>query len=128
MDKVLKAYPDDPTLGAPYGTGNNTFGLPSTWKQAASILGDAAFQSRRRAFLRTANSGGWTKTWSYLFNAPTPGDAPILGVSHGTDVFFWFGYVSPQAASLSSSNSTGLLPSGFTPADVTLSQNMMSYL
>ncbi|WOO78017.1 Lipase 2 [Vanrija pseudolonga] len=128
VDKVLKAYPDVPALGAPYGTGNNTFGLPSTWKQAASILGDAAFQSRRRAFLRTANTVGWSKTWSYLFNAPTPGDAPILGVSHGTDVFFWFGYVSPQAASLSNSNSTGLLPSGFSSADVALSQNMMSYV
>ncbi|TXT13270.1 hypothetical protein VHUM_00637 [Vanrija humicola] len=126
--KVLKAYPDDPALGSPYGTGNNTFGLPSTWKRATSILGDAAFQSRRRDFLRTVNSQGWTQTWSYNFKGPTPGTAPVLGYPHGTDVFYWFGYVSPQAASVGSASAGSLLPKGYSAADVTLSQHMMSYV
>ncbi|KAL1408082.1 hypothetical protein Q8F55_004880 [Vanrija albida] len=129
VEKVLKAYPDDPAKGAPYGTGSETFGLPSTWKQAASILGDAAFQSRRRAFLRTANEQGLTQTWTYNFKGPTPGAPPIVGYAHGSDVFYWFGYVSNQAASFAAGLDTGgLLPSGYTPADIKLSENMMSYV
>jgi carboxylesterase type B len=27
MDKILQAYPDDPALGSPFGTGNELFGL-----------------------------------------------------------------------------------------------------
>lgn len=35
-DKILELYPDDPALGSPFNTGNDTFGLPG-FKRAAAI-------------------------------------------------------------------------------------------
>ena len=37
LDRLLELYPDDPSLGSPYGTGNETFGLPVGWKRVASM-------------------------------------------------------------------------------------------
>ena len=34
---ILRLYPDIPALGSPFGTGNDTFGLSSVYKQAAAI-------------------------------------------------------------------------------------------
>ena len=36
VDRILELYPDDPALGSPFNTGNNTFGLPG-FKRAAAI-------------------------------------------------------------------------------------------
>lgn len=79
VDKVVKAYPDVAALGSPYGTGNQTFGITSFFKQVASLFGDVAFQSRRRHFLRQANKFNFTRTWSYEFWGETPGAAPVVG-------------------------------------------------
>jgi acetylcholinesterase len=35
--QLLKLYPDDPIIGSPYGTGNETFGFDSNYKRLASI-------------------------------------------------------------------------------------------
>lgn len=77
--KVLAAYPNVTALGSPYGTGNETFGLDPIFKQAASIVGDEAFQSRRRYFIRQANKFNFTRTWSYEFRGETPGAPPYTG-------------------------------------------------
>ncbi|KAK0194651.1 Alpha/Beta hydrolase protein [Armillaria mellea] len=37
LDQFLELYPDDPSLGSPYDTGNETFGLPVGWKRVASM-------------------------------------------------------------------------------------------
>ena len=37
VNKLLALYPDDPALGSPFNTGNQTFGLPSNYKRAAAI-------------------------------------------------------------------------------------------
>jgi hypothetical protein len=37
MDKVLELYPTDPAVGSPYGTGDELFGLPASYKRHASI-------------------------------------------------------------------------------------------
>ena len=34
---LLRLYPDIPALGSPFGTGNDTFGLSSVYKQTAAI-------------------------------------------------------------------------------------------
>ena len=36
-DKLLELYPDDPALGSPFNTGNQTFGLPSGFKREAAL-------------------------------------------------------------------------------------------
>ena len=37
IDRLLQLYPDDPTVGSPFGTGNETFGMPSSFKRQAAI-------------------------------------------------------------------------------------------
>jgi hypothetical protein len=37
IDKLLELYPADPAVGSPYGTGNELFGLPISYKRHASI-------------------------------------------------------------------------------------------
>jgi hypothetical protein len=36
-DRLLELYPDIPSLGSPFSTGNNTFGLNSQFKSLAAI-------------------------------------------------------------------------------------------
>lgn len=37
VSKILELYPNDPSLGSPYNTGNETFGLSPQYKRLASI-------------------------------------------------------------------------------------------
>ena len=36
-DKLLELYPDDPALGSPFGTGDELFGWPSSFKRRAAL-------------------------------------------------------------------------------------------
>ena len=36
-DMLLQLYPNEPALGSPFNTGNETFGLSPIFKQAAAI-------------------------------------------------------------------------------------------
>ncbi len=37
VDRLFELYPDDPALGSPYNTGNETFGLSKSFKRMASL-------------------------------------------------------------------------------------------
>jgi acetylcholinesterase len=37
VERILELYPDDPSLGSPFGTGNNTFGLSPGFKRISAI-------------------------------------------------------------------------------------------
>lgn len=74
-----QVYPNVPAQGSPFGTGNNTFGLSPVFKQAAAILGDAAFQANRRWFLQQSAAQGFNQTWSYHFEATLPSLPPQQG-------------------------------------------------
>ncbi|KAJ2932844.1 hypothetical protein H1R20_g4251, partial [Candolleomyces eurysporus] len=41
-DKILELYPADPAVGSPYGTGDELFGLPASYKRHASLISHAA--------------------------------------------------------------------------------------
>ncbi|KAJ7677463.1 esterase 1 [Mycena rosella] len=89
IDEILALYPDDPALGSPYNTGNETFGLNSGWKRATAIFGDLGFQSTRRMWLQTAAAGG-SKVYGYLLTQPQLGD-PSLGVDHTSTKKYLYG-------------------------------------
>jgi len=101
--KLLDLYPDIPALGSPFGTGNETFGLSSVYKQTAAIrestilrthvrimtdgfwlsplpiVGDLAFQAQRHAWSQAASKAGVTN-FGYLFTEPQLAAAiPSLG-------------------------------------------------
>ncbi|OBZ70762.1 Lipase 2 [Grifola frondosa] len=91
-DILLKLYPDNPALGSPFGTGNDTFGLSSEFKRSAAIAGDLFFHALRRAWTQAASKVG-VKTYAYLFTDPqaVPAGEPFLGVTHATELFYVYG-------------------------------------
>ncbi|OCF77143.1 hypothetical protein I204_02854 [Kwoniella mangroviensis CBS 8886] len=95
LDELQGAYPDDPSLGSPFDTGDETFGLDPTYKRAAAIFGDVAFQAPRRHFLWAAKRYGLKDTWTYQFEQISPDRPAYLGVSHATDVPYFFGTARP---------------------------------
>lgn len=36
-DKLLELYPDDPSVGSPFGTGDELFGFPSSYKRRSAL-------------------------------------------------------------------------------------------
>ena len=69
IDTLLELYPDDPALGSPFGTGDETFGLGSEYKRVAAMADDVAFQSTRRALAQNASAYG-SAVFAYLFSDP----------------------------------------------------------
>ncbi|KAJ7165517.1 extracellular triacylglycerol lipase precursor [Mycena crocata] len=94
-DRVLEIYPNDPALGVPYNTGNNTFGFSSQFKRLASIVGDAFLIANRRALNHVGIDNG-VKSYGYIFTDPPPPNVfpAFFGVPHGLDVGYLFGAVA----------------------------------
>ncbi|EIW71103.1 hypothetical protein TREMEDRAFT_27125 [Tremella mesenterica DSM 1558] len=93
---LFQLYPNNATLGSPYGTGNETFGFAPEFKQIAAIVGDAQFQANRRWFLEQARAHGQSDTWSYLWTEPPAGLAAYRGVAHSSEVYYVFGFTTPE--------------------------------
>ena len=82
---LLTLYPDNPALGSPFGTGNETFGLSSEYKRASALLGDASFQATRREWIQAATAAGVT-TFGYIF---TDQNAALADPATGGASAFW---------------------------------------
>jgi acetylcholinesterase len=104
IDRVLSLYPDDPSAGSPFGTGNQTFGTGPGFKRGSAILGDLLFQALRRFWSQTTSAQG-TPSYAYIFTDPQPNADPAMGVSHASELNYLFGDVSkngpPKSAKLS---------------------------
>jgi len=90
MDKVLSLYPDDPSAGSPFGTGNQTFGSGTGYKREAALFGDMHFQAIRRFWTRTTSA----PTYAYFFTDPQTNSDPAAGVFHTADLPYIFGSLS----------------------------------
>ncbi|KAK0194685.1 Alpha/Beta hydrolase protein [Armillaria mellea] len=64
--------------GSPYGTGNETFGLPVGWKRVASMTGDLTFDAQRRTWTQIAAQAG-VKAYGYQFAGNSSLFSPELG-------------------------------------------------
>ncbi|KAJ7052646.1 extracellular triacylglycerol lipase precursor [Mycena amicta] len=98
VEELLELYPDDPALGSPFNTGNQTFGLSSTFKRASAILTDLQFVALRRQFMAAASSAG-VSAYGYLFTQPQLELPPFVGVTHGAELTYVYGLPSDQSAS-----------------------------
>ncbi|RXW11248.1 hypothetical protein EST38_g14607 [Candolleomyces aberdarensis] len=94
LDQVLTLYPEDPSVGSPYGTGDELFGFPASYKRLASIIGDLVFDAPRRMLSEVAAKAG-VKTYGYLFTHPQPD--PSSGVLHSSEIQFVFGQIPPTS-------------------------------
>jgi hypothetical protein len=121
LDQVMSLYPDDPSAGSPFGTGNQTFGTGPGYKRAAALctssipcagsvsvltgysesVGDIHFQAPRRFWSRTTDA----PSYAYIFTDPQTNGDPAVGVTHGGELPYLFGNIStsgpPKVASLS---------------------------
>jgi len=105
--KVMSHYPDDPSAGSPFGTGDETFGTGSGYKRAAAICtsspscfvaleahvycvlkdGDILFQGPRRFWSQTT----FAPSYAYIFTDPQPSADPAVGVFHSVELPYLFG-------------------------------------
>ncbi|KAF7311275.1 Carboxylic ester hydrolase [Mycena kentingensis (nom. inval.)] len=79
--RIAELYPDDPTLGSPFGTGTDNQLTPE-YKRIAAFQGDFIFQTERRFLLQQAAKRD-QKTWSYLDKRLK--STPFYGSLHGGD-------------------------------------------
>ncbi|KAF5361597.1 hypothetical protein D9758_007331 [Tetrapyrgos nigripes] len=120
LNQTLALYPNNPSLGSPFDTGNATFGLDPEYKRTAAVSADMEFHSMRRFHLNQQLLPAGIRSYSFLFadpdavpvqdfiiGNPVPGS---LGVPHSSEIFYVFGtlaerpevkQVTPTAAKLS---------------------------
>ncbi|KAK0224133.1 triacylglycerol lipase 3 [Armillaria fumosa] len=96
LAQFLELYPDDPSLGSPYVTGNQTFGLPSGFKRVAAMDGDTMFDAQRRIWTQTAVQAG-VEAYGYQFTQNSSLHSPELGVPHGSEIPFIYGTLNSSA-------------------------------
>lgn len=66
---LVGLYPDNPSAGSPFDTGDNTFGLNPEFKRMSAVVGDFEYQALRRAW-SVAASGAGLRNYAYLFAVP----------------------------------------------------------
>ncbi|KAF8505634.1 extracellular triacylglycerol lipase precursor [Russula emetica] len=86
LDKVMSLYPDDPSAGSPFNTGNETFGTGPGYKRGSAILGDMMFQAPRRHWSQTTSA----PSYAYIFTEPQTNSDPALGVYHSSELYYIF--------------------------------------
>ncbi|KAI3609050.1 extracellular triacylglycerol lipase precursor, partial [Moniliophthora roreri] len=91
VNTVLRLYPDIPALGSPFNTGNETFGLSTTYKRLSAIYTDMAFHFPRRSWIRTLAQAG-VKAYGYQFSYPELNPSPALGVAHSSELNYVVGF------------------------------------
>ncbi|KAF5372524.1 hypothetical protein D9758_005270 [Tetrapyrgos nigripes] len=124
LKETLVLYPNIPSLGSPFDTGNETFGLDPEYKRTAAVSNDLIFESERRFHINKQLLPAGISTFSYLFadpdavpvqdfviGTPVPGSLGVLlKVTHSSEIFYVFGTladrpevneVTPTAAKLS---------------------------
>lgn len=74
----MDLYPDNPALGSPFGTGNDTFGLSPEFKRVAAIEGDMLFTAKRRELVGLY-ADNHLPAFAYLFTEPQPELPPFDG-------------------------------------------------
>ncbi|KAL0063006.1 hypothetical protein AAF712_010137 [Marasmius tenuissimus] len=73
LTELLQLYPDDPSAGSPFDTGNETFGLNQEFKRYAAIFTDIIASVERRVFARKfaeSKSASAAPLYMYLFADP----------------------------------------------------------
>ncbi|KAJ7919389.1 alpha/beta-hydrolase [Mycena leptocephala] len=82
--KTLAHFPaDDPTLGAPFNTGDSLFDRAAAWYT------DIMYLTPQRSFFQ--HGASLQNMFAYYFREFIPGNDPTSGVSHGSELAFLFG-------------------------------------
>lgn len=85
---MLQAYPVDPALGCPFNGGDTNYGDGSQYKRMAAIATDGTYTEAWTEYLETFSSK--TNTWGILWEEPIHGAPAAYGVTHGSDLPYYF--------------------------------------
>lgn len=66
IETLFGVYSEDPALGSPFGTGNETFGLDPLYKLTSAVFGDMTFQASRQLWIQAA-AAAVVPTYGYIF-------------------------------------------------------------
>jgi carboxylesterase type B len=90
-DKLLEAYPDDPSVNVIANLGDARPGFPfgAQFRRSASYFGDSVFIAPRRLTCQTWAAAG-VPAYCYRFNAIPAGIPGVIGVTHFQEVSFVF--------------------------------------
>ncbi|KAI0251263.1 esterase 1 [Lactifluus subvellereus] len=86
LDDLISRYPNEPSAGSPFGTGNETFGTGPGYKRGAAILGDIIFQAQRRFWSQTTSA----PSYAYIFTDRQSDTNSSLGVFHSSELPYLF--------------------------------------
>jgi len=76
IERLMELYPDDPSLGSPFGTGDETFGLSPGFKRMSAIC--------EFSFTMLGNFALMHGSWGCCFHFTTP----ILAAEDGRNTLF----------------------------------------
>ncbi|KAJ6554355.1 carotenoid ester lipase precursor [Mycena capillaripes] len=82
--QIGSLYPEDPTQGAPFGTGT-AFQVTPQYKRLSAFLSDFGYFAPRRFFIEHISKT--QNVWSWLYKR---GKDTELGAYHGSDLPIWF--------------------------------------
>ncbi|KAJ8080915.1 hypothetical protein PM082_017750 [Marasmius tenuissimus] len=117
LTELLQLYPDDPSAGSPFDTGNETFGLNQEFKRYAAIFTDIIASVERRVFARKfaeSKSASAAPLYMYLFADPNavsvvPREFRLpegsyargsLGVPHTSEILHVFGNLDVENSTM----------------------------
>jgi triacylglycerol lipase len=91
IDRLLELYPNDPTLGSPFGTGDLYSGSECglQYKRGAALAGDIAMAGPRRLTCETWAKAG-QDVYSYNWNQSDYNNPPEAGSNHAQEVVYVF--------------------------------------
>ncbi|KAL4918654.1 Alpha/Beta hydrolase protein [Aspergillus aurantiobrunneus] len=88
--ELITYYPDDPTIGSPYGWGNVTWPeLGLMYKRYSSMAGDITMDAPRR-LLAEAMAKYRKPVYSYRWDVPALNETSKIGVNHFSEIPFVF--------------------------------------
>ncbi|KAK2757275.1 hypothetical protein FQN54_004789 [Arachnomyces sp. PD_36] len=98
VETIMDLYPDDPSLGCPFGTGEERFADQGyQYKRGAAIAGDISMHAGRRATVNYHSKHSQQPVYSYRFDQPPwngvdllIAPAPPLFASHYIEIPFVF--------------------------------------
>ena len=85
---MLEAYPNDAALGCPFNGEDSEYGEGSQYKRMAAMATDGTYAEGWSELLATLSLK--TKTWGLYWEQPIPGAPAALGVTHGSDLIYYF--------------------------------------
>ncbi|KAJ8080904.1 hypothetical protein PM082_017739 [Marasmius tenuissimus] len=117
LSELLALYPDDPSAGSPFNTGDETFGLNKEYKRFAAIITDVLASSQRRLFgKKFVTSKAASKAPLYMFLFADPDSVPViprefqppegsyapgsLGVPHTAEINYVFGHLEIENSTM----------------------------